>query len=276
MRIARVFTRRTKATPDDDLAFTTFPKKSEIPEVDEVHISCAFTYDLQKAETLAAQWMRLGVPVKLGGPALGKPGGDFVPGLYLKKGYVITSRGCDNACWFCAVPQREGGLRELPITPGNNILDDNLLACSESHIRAVFEMLKRQPERPIFTGGLEAKLLKPWHIDLLREVKTKRMYFACDTEDDYEPLVQAGRLLRDGGFSKASHSAACYVLIGYPSDTMEAAEKRLRRVWDAGFWPFAMLYRGKDGKVDGVWSKFQRSWVRPDMVAMKLKEGGSL
>jgi hypothetical protein len=69
--------------------------------------------------------------------------------MYLKHGYVITSRGCNNACWFCKVPTREGGLRELPITAGHNILDDNFLGCSEKHIRAVFEMLKTQPKKPI-------------------------------------------------------------------------------------------------------------------------------
>lgn len=49
---------------------------------------------------------------------------------------------------------------ELPITDGYNVLDDNLLACSEKHIHDVFDMLKRQKEKPIFTGGIEAKILK--------------------------------------------------------------------------------------------------------------------
>jgi len=271
-RIARVFPRRTRATPDDPLAFTAFPKKKDIPEVDEVHISVTFTYDLPKAETQEKEWRALGIPVRIGGPALGQPGGNFTPGMYLKKSYVITSRGCNNHCWFCAVPKREGSLRELPITEGWNVLDDNLLGCSENHIRAVFSMLKSQPERPVFTGGLEAKLLRPWHVDLLREVKTKRMFFAYDTLDDYEPLIQAGRLLRDGGFTKASHSAKCYVLIGYPGDTITAAETRLRQAWAAGFLPFAMLYRDKDGKVNTDWSRFQRAWVRPEIVVCKLNE----
>ena len=51
------------------------------------------------------------------------------------------------------------------------------------------------------------------------------MYFAYDTPDDYEPLVEAGRLLQAGGFERKSHKACCYVLIGYWGDTMEAAEK---------------------------------------------------
>ena len=213
-RVIRVFPRRTAATPDDALAFTSPPPK-EVPEANEVHISTAFTYDIPKAETLAEAWAKTGLPVSIGGPAFNQPGGDFVPGLYLKHGYVITSRGCNRRCWFCSVPAREGGkLRELPITSGHNVLDDNLLACSERHIRDVFAMLKQQAKRPadgrrpVFTGGLEAALLRPWHVELLREVKAARMYFAYDTPGDYEPLVQAGRLLRDGGITKASQRAA--------------------------------------------------------------------
>lgn len=272
MKIARVFPRRTAATPDDELAFTGPPPKDRLQEVDEVHISVAFTYDLEKAYKLAEQCDSLGVPVRMGGPAFNAPGGDFVPRRYLKRGHVITSRGCPNRCWFCSVPKREGyKLRELPITDGWNVLDDNLLACSDAHIQAVFDMLGKQPERPTFKGGLEARLLRPWHVDLLRKVKAKRMYFAYDTPDDYEPLVQAGRLLREGGISQASHRAACYVLIGYKGDTMDAADKRLRDTWRAGFVPYAMLYRDESGETDPEWRKFQRLWVRPEIVISQLK-----
>lgn len=274
-KIARVFPRRTKATPDDTLAFTGPPPQGGLPDISEVHVSVAFTYDMDKACALAEQWMKLGVPVRMGGPAFNAPGGDFVPGMYLKKSYVVTSRGCPNRCWFCSVPAREGGrLRELPVTEGWNVLDDNLLACSEKHIRAVFDMLGRQTERPVFTGGLEANLLRAWHVDLLREMKTKRMYFAYDTPDDYEPLVAAGRLLRAGGITQASHRAVCYVLIGYPGDTMDAAEKRLRDCWSAGFFPYAMLYKNESGATDPAWRKFQRLWVRPAIIMSQLKGAG--
>ena len=271
MRIARVFARRTKATPDDSLAFTTPPPK-DLPDVDEVHVSTVFTYDLPKAEALAEAWSRTGLPVKLGGPAHNQPGGDFVPGLYLRHGYVITSRGCPNRCTYCSVPAREGGkLRELPITDGWNVLDDNLLACSEGHIRDVFAMLKQQEKRPVFTGGLEAAILREWHVGLLREVKAARMYFAYDSPSELEPLVEAGKLLRDGGITKASHRAACYVLVGYPGDTMDAADARLRAAWGAGFVPYAMLYRDDTGAVNADWRRFQRAWVRPEIVLSRLK-----
>ncbi|MFH1602376.1 MAG: hypothetical protein ABIH03_00530 [Pseudomonadota bacterium] len=139
-RIVRVFPRRTRATPNDDLAYVGQP--DFFAEADEVHISVAWTWDIPRAERLAKNWERV-APVRFGGPAFGKPSGDFVPGMYIKPGYVITSRGCPNRCWFCSVWKREGTPRELPITDGWNILDDNLLACSEAHVRAVFAMLSR-------------------------------------------------------------------------------------------------------------------------------------
>lgn len=271
MKIARVFPRRTAATPDDSLAFVNCPPPMLIlPEIDEVHISMAFTWDIPKAERLAKEWEVVGVPVKIGGPALNEPGGDFTPGMYMKKGYVITSRGCPNRCWFCSVPAREGfKLRELPITEGHIVQDDNLLACSEQHIRDVFAMLERQKERPVFSGGLEAKILKPWHCEEMKRIKTKQMYFAYDTPDDLEPLIEAGKMLEEAGFSRNNHNKGCYVLIGYKGDTFEKAEKRLQQTMNAGFVPYAMLYRDKLGNANQEWRRFQRAWCRPELIYRK-------
>lgn len=270
--IARVFPRRTKATPDDALAFTDAPPILELPEIDEVHVSVTFTYDKPRAEALAYQWEMFGVPVKVGGPAYDDTGGEFEPGMYLKRGYTITSRGCNNKCWFCMASKREGQLREMEIKDGWDILDNNLLQCSEKHIRAVFEMLKRQPHRPKFTGGLEAKELKSWHCELLREAHPERMYFAYDTPDDYEPLVAAGKMLMEAGITPQSHVMACYNLIGYKGDTFDKAQSRLEQTIHAGFMPYAMLYRDERGKVDRDWARFQREWLRPAIVSKKFGE----
>ena len=100
MRIIRIFPRRTKATPTDPLAY--FGPPDLFAEADEVHVNVTFTYDMDRAEQLAEQWRHV-APVKIGGPATGMRGEAFVPGMYLKLGYVITSRGCPNRCWFCSV-----------------------------------------------------------------------------------------------------------------------------------------------------------------------------
>lgn len=270
-KIIRVFPRKTNATPDDeDVRIMTTP--SLFDEADEIHISVAFTWDLQWAEWAEKQWRSV-ASVQVGGPALNEPGGDFVPGMYMKKGYVITSRGCPNRCWFCAVPKREGGvIRELPVTDGWILTDDNLLACSDQHINKVFEMLRRQPKHPQFVGGLEAKLLTPAMAVRLKEVKPETMFFAYDTPDDLEPLQQAGKYLFDAGFTKPSHTLRCYVLIGFKGDTPLKATKRLKQTWDAGFLPMAMLYRDQKGDQPKEWERFQREWANPIITASKVKE----
>jgi hypothetical protein len=166
MNIMRVFPRRTNATPTDDLVHIGSPDLfTEEKAPDRVHISVTFSWDMPEAERLYKEWNVI-APAEIGGPATGQRGEGFVPGMYLKKGYVITSRGCPNRCWFCGVWKREGEtLRELPVTDGWNVLDDNLLRCSETHIKDVFTMLARQGKQPFFTGGLEAAALKPWHVE---------------------------------------------------------------------------------------------------------------
>lgn len=269
--IARVFPRITNATPNDEYTFFDEPGMF-LPAIDEVHVSVAFTYDLPRAEQLAEAWRHI-ASVKIGGPALNEPGGEFVPGMYLKPGYVITSRGCPNRCWFCSVWRREGEqIRELEIKEGNNVLDDNLLACSEQHIRKVFAMLKQQKYgRPMFTGGLEAARLKDWQVEALRTLHPKEMFFAYDTPDDYEPLLVAGRKLLEAGFTKESHALRAYVLIGHPRDTFEKAEQRLMDTIRAGFLPMAMLYRDKKGQRSLEWARFQQFWARPATVNLRTK-----
>jgi hypothetical protein len=271
-RIARVFPRLTNVTPHDDLAFLSGPPLFRV-DCDEVHVSVAFTWDIAQAEFLADEWRSQGYPVKIGGPACDDRGAEFVPGRYMAPGNIITSRGCPRSCWFCSVPKREGVLRELPIYEGWKIHDSNLLACTDAHVRAVFDMLSRQKHRPIFVGGLEAAIIQDWHIQALREVRTERMYFAYDTPSDYGPLVDAGRRLQEAGFTR-THHLYCYVLIGYRGDTQAAAEHRLRQAWVAGFMPYAMLYRDATGKLPGRdWCAFQREWLRPAIVRSNAGRG---
>lgn len=271
-KVIRIFPSRTKATPDDTDVRIKALHPTNKDEADEVHVSVAFTWDIPTAEKIAENWRHV-APVTIGGPAYNNPGGDFVPGMYLKKGYVITSRGCPNRCWFCNVPKREGfRLKELPVTEGHILTDDNLLACSTDHIESVFSMLSRQKERPQFTGGLEAKLLTPYYAKRMYELRPKSLYFAYDTPDDLDPLIQAGRYLLDTGFTKPSHVLRAYVLIGYRGDTFDKAIERLTATWDAGFFPMAMLYRDQKGSYDKDWRRLQREWANPIITAVKCNE----
>lgn len=268
MNIIRVFPRRTNATPTDRRAYVGLPDFF-VPECDEVHISVTFSWDLDWAGRLAEEWRHV-APMKMGGPATGERGGEFEPGRYLKPGYVITSRGCPNRCWFCDVWKREGEIRELPIREGWNVLDSNLLACSATHVRAVFAMLRQQSEPVRFTGGLEAARLQDWHIDELLSLRLQVMFLAYDTPDDFEPLQIAAVGLKRAGLITPGHKIRCYVLIGYPQDTMGQAERRLMQVCDLGLMPMAMLYRDRTGQRDPAWVHFQKLWARPHIVGPKV------
>ena len=269
IKIARVFPRRTKASPDDELAF--FGPPDLFSQADEVHVSVAFTADKSRAEQLADDWKNV-APVKVGGVAYGDRGEEFIPGRYIKRGYTFTSRGCPRRCWFCSVWKRDPVPRLLPIQDGWDILDDNLLACQESHVRAVFVMLARQGRRVQFTGGLEALALEDYQVGLLADLRPRpNCFFAYDPGDPFETLRSAASRLLAAGFTSCSHRLRVYVLIGYPRDTLELATKRLTDMLRIGFTPHAMLWDPETPSAERYrpgpeWRRFQRAWARPAII----------
>jgi len=259
-RIIRVFPRRTKATPDDDLAFVGDPPLIR-PEADEVHVSCTFTWDLVEATRLVMAWSPY-YRTKLGGPACGSMPYDFVPGRFLKPGYVITSRGCPNQCWFCLVPRREGPLRTLPIRAGCDVLDNNLLACPRDHVEAVFDMLAEQSRRVRFTGGFDVDLVQPWHIERLADLRIDTIFIALDQFYNAGNWERAVEMLLPVCWQRRLCS---YVLCGWKGDTVAHAEARLKFVQRHEVTPFPMYYQavGQKRIVPDAWRKLVRTWSRP-------------
>jgi hypothetical protein len=270
-KLARVFPRKTSMSPTDENAYFDTPPL--FPKYDEVHISVTFTWDIEKGYWLKKQWENVCDNVKIGGVALGSRANGFQSGLYVKESVVVTSRGCPNNCSFCYVPEREGGVRELPIVEGNNIIDNNLLACSRPHIIKVFNMLKSQ-KKIIFSGGIEAARVSDWFVDLLRSIKLERLYLAYDSPQDEDWVITAKNKLLPY-FRR--EQIGCYVLIGWEgndTDTIKKAESRLKRTWDIGVMPFAMLYQPKEWinyKIN--WKRLQRSWTRPAIIKAMMNNG---
>lgn len=273
MRILRVFPRRTKATPDDELAFVGDPPlfRPAADDVDEVHVSCTFTWDAGEAKRLACAWLAY-YPGKtfFGGPAFGASRtAAFVPGRYLKRGYVITSRGCPNRCKHCQVPKREGRLTTLPITDGWNVQDNNLLACPRGHVEAVFEMLGRQKRRALLSGGLEASRVEPWVAAAVAALRVEGAYLACDmpTRRTWRTLEAAVGLLRDAGGwpdGTARKRLRCYVLVAYDGDDVDAAQKRCLRVYRLGVQPYPMFYQPGPGqrRQTAEWHDLLGRWMK--------------
>lgn len=268
--IIRVFPRRTKWIPDDDLVFIGSPGLFRLVDRNiPVKISVTFTWDVEEGKRLLRNWSRFYDNVEIGGPAFGDPGGEFTPGLFIKNGVTITSRGCNKKCPWCYVPVREKHIKEITIKDGWIVQDNNLLACSEKHIEKVFEMLSIQPRAAQFKGGLDITLLKKEHLNLFDSIRISELWFACDSEDMVPLLSRIADLFKNYPRDKKY----CYVLIGFGGESLLSAENRLKTVYRLGFMPFAQLYRGNDiPHYTRDFLKLQRNWSRPAIYKSLMKE----
>lgn len=256
-------------SPQDPDSYFSTPELF-MPEYDEVHISVTFTWDIEKAKWLKKQWEHI-APVKIGGVAIDGEGKSFNPGMYVREGITKTSIGCPNNCGWCFVKQP---LKELKIYPGNNIIDNNLLACSKSHIDRVFQMLKGQ-KKIKFTGGLESSMVTMEIIEKLSKLNIERMYFAYDHPMDLRSIKKISLMLKE--YFAHRNYLGCYVLMGYKNDTIEKAKRRLIGTYLLGYLPFGMLYRNKKGEFPEPhkeWRKLQHIWTRPAVINSFMKNIG--
>jgi len=268
MKILRVFIRKTSQTPQDNLIQIGEPDLFT-PEADEIHISCLFSWDKQQSLRLKEIYEEIykSSLVKLGGPAFPHSYKDeFVPGMYVKKGMSITTRGCSFNCPWCLVPKMEGKFRELKnIAVGNVIQDNNILLSNREHLSKVFAMLKSQ--RNIrFLGGLDSRLLKDWHIEALRTLKIRELWFSFDCWDRERTLIKAIEKLRQIGFSR--NKIRCYVLAGFNKPIQEA-EGRLRLAYEVGALPFIQVHQSMDKsrrELNKNDHQFVKKWSRPAII----------
>lgn len=271
MKILRVFPYRTNYTPEDDLVFIGEPPFREmIPEHDEVHVSCTFSWDKKRCEELAYQWeIATNKPVKVGGVAYDDEIDGFTQGLYIRKNIIFTTRGCNNNCSFCLVPRREGKLRELPICVGNWIQDNNFLQSNKTHKEKVFDMLRSQSQI-CFKGGLEADLIDDHFIRNVTSLRIKELWLACDSDGELPALKRACEKLTKAGFTRGK--IKCYAL-SYGKD-MAKDEARCRAIYEAGAMPFVQLYQEYASiktEYPRKWREFARTWCRPAATKAHMK-----
>lgn len=276
MRIIRVFPRQTSMTPRDELAFVGDPPlmffRPHPDQVDEVHVSVAFTWDIPEAQRLAASWSQYYDVVRIGGPALSSPCDSFEPGVYIQHGVTFTTRGCNCRCPWCLVGTHEGYFMEIQhFAPGYIIQDNNILQASHDHLDRVFNMLRQQRKGATFSGGLQASLVNDWVVEELRSLRIAQIFLAADTKEALRPLEDALKKLAALGRQKLR----VYTMLAYNGETISDAEERLEKVWELGGMPFAQLYQPPDQfiKYSKQWKQIARKWSRP--AAMRTAHAGA-
>ena len=114
--------------------------------------------------------------------------------------------------------------------------------------------------------------MEDYQVGLLADLSPKpSMFFAYDPGDAFETLESAARRMLEAGFTRESHRLRVYVMMGYPKDTFDLAEKRLRqndgdRLHADGD---AVATRDEGGREMGpprAWRAFQRRWARPAII----------
>jgi hypothetical protein len=233
-----------------------------------LYLSVPFTWLLPEARLLASAHKG---PVRAGGPAVALMP-DYLAGvaevnrpcpieplLFHNPLATFTTRGCPNACGFCAVPRLEGGFRELDdwrLAP--LICDNNLLASSRRHFDRVIDRLKALPGVD-FNQGLDARLITARHASRIAELKNVKVRFAFDHPGQETAVHDAIALCRREGLRDFS----VYCLIGFDDDP-ESAKHRLSLVLSWKAWPNPMRYQPLDSLV-------KNSHVAPGWTDAELK-----
>lgn len=206
---------------------------------DRLYISVPFTWLMAEAEQLAKEWKGRAI---IGGPGIMKPTkcDGFEPVLFHNPCATFTTRGCPNACPFCAVPKLEGDFKEIKnFRPAPVVCDNNLLAASMKHLDRVVHSLK-QFRFVDFNQGLEARLFTPTIADLLGNLRCK-VRFAFDSWGQEAKVKDAIDLCRE----RTTKHIGIYVLIGYKDDP-ESARARLELVKSWGLRSAPMRYQPLD------------------------------
>ena len=162
--------------------------------------------------------------------------------------YGFLTRGCPRRCPFCIVSDKEGSksVKVADLSEWWNgqknikLLDPNILACPD-HI-GLLEQLRDSKAYIDVTQGMDARLLSDTNLEVIKDIKIKRIHFAWDNPKD---KVVPEKLKLFKGYTKnlktdyVKHK--CYVLTNYWS-TLEEDLYRVYWLRDNGFDPYVMIY----------------------------------
>lgn len=162
-----------------------------------------------------------------------------------KEAYGFLTRGCPRQCPFCIVSKKEGvqsqqvaDLKEFwNGQPEIKLLDANILACSDAP-KLLNDLISSKAYID-FTQGIDARLLNPDIIALLKQIKIRRVHFAWDNPKDKKTPANLEYFAKQVAYGRGKRSV--YILTNFNS-TYEEDLERVYEVRELGYQPYVMIY----------------------------------
>ncbi len=217
-----------------------------------LHVSIPFTWNIPQVVERVRQRCFQWDSVIVGGPATvllprafdDQPWvrvGDTHPGVLQKVNPMATRTtvGCVNRCPFCAVPVIEPTWAELDDWPDLPVLlDNNLLAASDTHFDRVMDRLERWGWCD-FNQGLDCRLMTEHHAERIGRIRGAIVRLSLDSLREADLWQRAFELLRR--FGTAKRRVRAYVLCGFDSGPADAW-RRCEIAEAAGAMPLPQWY----------------------------------
>jgi len=178
--------------------------------------------------------------------------------------YGFLTRGCPRGCAFCHVKDKEGScsykVADLNTFWGGQknivLLDPNITACRDW--KELFQQLIDSKAWIDFSQGLDIRMMTEEKIEMLKQMKIKRVHFAWDNYGDKEIIVPKLQDFAEmTGWSRKELNA--YVLTNF-NTTPEQDLERIYTLRDMGYTPYVMIYNKQNVKRGSVLRRLQR-WV---------------
>lgn len=182
---------------------------------------------------------------------------------------IFSSRGCVRKCSFCSAPTLEPEYRTKKsiknlVYPGHKRIifwDNNILA--SPYLKNIFEELKELNLEVDFNQGLDARLIDEEISLSIKELKTKFIRLAYDSNGIKKSLKRSIKLLNDIGIN--GRKIVVYCLYNF-QDTPEDFLERIKDLLDMGVVAYPMRYeplepRPKNTFVSANWTAEQLEMV---------------